>query len=159
MRYNKLLSSAFLSLLFLISSCKKDSNSPKPQTPSIVGNWNLEYQSDTLFNIPQTVHTTITNSTNLYGSIKFESDGTVYTTTSFVMGTGVNGTTVFFAVALINPVITDTAKYTTNNNVISFTASKYRSAYKDTIQAIDNNKLVLSNFSTSVYKTTDYYTK
>lgn len=161
MKYSRLLLFAALSLSFLITSCSKDSNVVEPSAPPfVVGSWNLASQSDTLIYGPQLItNTLVTNSTNLYGSINFQSDGTVYTTTSFIVNTLVNGTSIFFAPQYVNPVKRDTSKYTINNNVITFTGGRYGSSHKDTIAKIDNNNLVLLDVSSSVYKTAFYYSK
>lgn len=160
MKPNKLLLFTVLSLIFLMTSCSKDSTNvnPLPPPPSIVGEWNLVSQTDTLFYSPPVGNITVTNSSNFYGSIKFESNGTVYTTTSFLVGFALNGNTIYFVPQLIHPVKTDTSKYTISNNIVTIT-SKYGTSFKDTIAVIDDKKLVLSRFTTDIHKKTQYYSK
>jgi hypothetical protein len=165
MKSSKLLLFAVLSLPFLISSCSKNSNSVEPPTtaPFIVGNWNLMYRSDTLYYYNDLVtQTTYINPTNMYRSIKFESDGTVYTTTSFYVGVAaLYGPLYVLQPYLFSTAIIDTANYAINNNVISYTKRGYigRYASNDSIVAIDNNKLVLVDTSFFAQKTTYYYSK
>ncbi len=148
---------AVLAIIFLVYSCKKNS----PDTPSpIVGNWNLTSEADTIFLTPQRMDTTVTSSSRIYGYINFQSDGTVYTLTSFNIGTLVFGTSIYFGVSHNFPIFTDTGRYTIANNIITI-SPKYGSQYRDSIAFVDNNKLVLFNLVTppNVHKKTYYYSK
>jgi hypothetical protein len=141
-----------LALTVQIYSCKKSSNTVTPTvTPQIFGNWGFSSEADTLFYIPKIMDTTFTKSSYLNAYINFLSDGTVYTSTSFVTGTGVFGNSMFFSVLGFDLSIIDTSKYIINNNVITFTP-KYGDSYKDSIITLDNNRLILSRSLSSVYK-------
>src|SRR5688500_3514697 len=98
----------FFLVAVLVYSCKK--SDPVNNSP-IIGNWTLKSQADTFFYRPGTWDTTVICSPALSGYIRFQADGTVYRSTSFLIGTAAYGTNLYFVVHPVNPTIIDTATY------------------------------------------------